>query len=335
MKNMRFLGTGSVVGQDIIKNKDLESMIGDKFDPTRTPLSFCDWVEQLTGIKERRWTREETTEDMMTEASRLALENAELTINDIDLILAVSETGDSIIPDPSIEIAYRLGKPDVPGFTFDAACAGSLYGLYLAYPFISREIHKKILLVAGETLHKRLNRDPTTFILLGDAAGAVVLGADTEKGISSMPYIGADYSRSITLSENLPNDPRTILEGKDSGYIIMASGRNVFKNATNNMYKASMEAIRRSDFELAEIQNRGFLNIHQANLRIIEKTAEYIGIPMDRTLVTIVHEGNPSAPSNLRSLDVNVRNGRIQRGDIVLMSAIGGGYKFGSAVMEY
>ncbi len=335
MKNMRFLGTGSVTGQEIITNKDLELMIGDGFDPSRTPLCFSDWVEELTGIKERRWTRDETTEDMMTEASRLALEDAELTINDIDFIISVSETGDSIIPDPSIEISHRLGNSNIPGFTFDAACAGSLYGLYLAYPFIANGIHKKILLVAGETLHKRLNRDPTTFILLGDAAGAVVLGADNEKGISSMPYVGASYSKSITITENMPNDPRVKLDGRNSGCIIMGSGKNVFKNAVNSMCGAGIMAIEESDFELEEIQERGFLNIHQANLRIIEKTAEYLKIPMDRTLVTIVNEGNPSAPSNLRSFDKYVKQGLVKRGDLVLMTAIGGGYKFGSAVMEY
>ena len=335
MKHMRIHGIGSVVGKRVISNKDLESIVGDNFDIEKAKQPFCDWVEQLTGIKERRWTDKETTEDMMYESSKIALEDAGMDIDDIDFIISATETGNSIIPDPSIEIAHRLGSDWVPGFTFDAACAGFVYGLKIAYSLIANEHYKNILLVCGETLHKRLNKDPKTIILLADAAGAVVLGPNNEKGISSMPYVGARYSKSISLNENMPNDENIYDKGRNSGYIIMGSGEDVFKTAVHSMVDGARAAIKRSGFSESEIQERAWLNIHQANLRIIESSANRLKIPLERTMLTIIYEGNPSAPSNIRSLDKYVKEGKVKRGDLVLITAVGGGYKYGGAVMEY
>ena len=258
-----------------------------------------EWIVARTGIRERHVAAEgETTSDLGYHAALRAMEAAGVTAADIDLIIMGTTTPDLIFPSSACLLQHRLGANGCPAFDVNAACSGFIYALTIADKFIRSGAAKTALVVGSETLTRMLDwNDRGTCVLFGDGAGAVVLKADAETGI---------------LSTHMHAE--------------------VFKHAVKALDSVVEEALEANGMDRHDID---WLVPHQANLRIIEATAKRLDMPMERVVVTVDRHGNTSSGSVPLALDEAVRAGKIQRGQLVLLEAFGGGFTWGSALLRY
>lgn len=319
----RISGTGGYLPEQVLTNRDLESMV-DTSDA---------WITERTGIKKRHIaTPDETTCDLAEAASRRALEMAGKTPGDVDLIVVATTTPDRIFPSTACLLQARLDVPGgSPAFDIQAVCTGFVYALSVADKFIRTGSAKCALVVGAETFSRIMDwNDRSTCVLFGDGAGAVVLEASDEPGILST-HLHADGRY-----ESLLNVPYGISDGYEhleAGQAkVKMRGNEVFRFAVNTLGRIVDETLAASGLNQSDVD---WLVPHQANIRIINATARKLNMPMERVIVTVDQHGNTSAASVPLALDVAVRDGRIQRGEMVLMEAFGGGFTWGSAILRF
>ncbi len=319
MTYSRILGTGSYLPARILTNADLEKLI-DTNDQ---------WIVDRTGIRERHIAAEgEFTSDLAVQAARAALEAAGLAVDDIDLLLVATTTPDLVFPSTACIMQSKLGMTNgKPAFDLQAVCSGFIYALSVADQFIKTGAAKHVLVVGAETLSRITDwNDRGNCILWGDGAGAVVLGASSEPGIIAT-HIHADGRHKELLRTT--TGPST---GMKEPALMRMEGNPVFKMAVNTLDRIVDETLEANGLQKSDID---WLVPHQANIRIISATARKLGMSMDHVVATVAEHGNTSAASVPLAFDVAVRDGRIQRGQTVLMEAFGGGFTWGSALLKY
>ena len=314
MKNFaRITGTGSYLPSKIITNFDLDNNL-DTSD---------EWITARTGIKERRIVTNESTCDLALEASLNALSMAEISPQDIDLIILATTTPDKIFPATGTMLQDRLGA-SCPAFDLQAVCAGFVFALSTAQPYIANGSAKNILVVGSETMSKIVDwRDRSTAILFADGAGAVILSADNHTGIKhSKIYSDGSYLSSLHVNNN----------GIDELGTIEMEGNEVFKIAVNRLSDLAEETLKDCKMNSESLD---WMVPHQANIRIIKAVAKMINLPMEKVIQTLDKHGNTSAASIPLSLDVGVRDGIIKKGDTLLFEVIVGVFSWGSILTEF
>ncbi|MFD0867555.1 3-oxoacyl-ACP synthase III [Chlamydia abortus] len=318
------IGTGKYVPERVLTNQDLEKMV-DTND---------EWISTRTGIKERRLASEhEASSDLAFQAAQVALEQAGITAEQLDLILVASITPDMAFPSTACILQDRLGAKKAAAFDLSAACSGFIYGLANASNFIAMGTYKYALVVGAECLSKITDyTDRNTCILFGDGAGAAVLGPVAEgRGFRSFE-LGADGSGGELLKiagggSRCPASPAS-LEQKQH-YIYMA-GKEVFKFAVKIMGSAAEEALNKAGISKSEID---LLVPHQANIRIIQAALNRLELPEDKCMINLQKYGNVSAASIPIALAEAVEEGRVKEGDCIVLVGFGGGLTWGASVL--
>ena len=322
MSFARIIGTGGYLPSNVVTNHDLEKLV-DTSDQ---------WIRERTGIEQRHIAVEgETTVDLAEQASRNAIEAAGIDASDIDLIIFATSTPDKIFPSSACILQARLDIHGCPAFDIQAVCTGFIYALSVAEKFIQTGSARTALVVGAEVFSRILNwEDRGTCVLFGDGAGAVILQADEETGILSS-HIHADGKY-----ENLLWVPHGIGDGfdqvKEDKAFVEMRGNEVFKMAVNTLGRIVDETLAANDMKKSDID---WLVPHQANIRIITATARKLKMSMDQVVVTVNKHGNTSAASVPLALDVAVRDGRIKRGELLLLEAFGGGFTWGSVLVRF
>ena len=319
----RIAGTGSALPAKILTNADLEKFV-DTSD---------EWIATRTGIRQRHVVAEgETTADLAERAARAAMEAAGVQASELDLIVLGTTTPDLIFPSTACLVQHRLGANGCGAFDVNAACSGFLYALSIADAFIRAGIHRTILVVGAETLTRMIDWDDRgTCVLFGDGAGAVVLKADAEAGILST-HLHADGGKKDLLYNPVGVSVGFDTTQKNAGALVRMTGNEVFKHAVKALDSVVDETLAANGLDKSAID---WLIPHQANLRIIEATAKRLQMPMDRVIVTVDRHGNTSSGSVPLALDEAVRSGKVQRGQLLLLEAFGGGFTWGSALIRY
>ncbi|MEF3192802.1 MAG: ketoacyl-ACP synthase III [Halothiobacillaceae bacterium] len=318
----RITGTGGYLPEKILTNQDLERMVE----------TTDEWIRERTGIEKRHIAAEhESTVDLAEQAARRALESAGLEGKDLDLIIVATTTPDRIFPSTACLLQNRIGANGCAAFDVQAVCTGFIYALGVADKFIRAGGTKRALVIGAETLSRIIDwTDRTTCVLFGDGAGAVVLEASEEAGILST-HLHADgrYDSLLTVPCGVSQNPALCRAGKA---FIQMKGNEVFKVAVNTLGRIVDETLEAAGLEKSDID---WLVPHQANIRIIAATAKKLDLPMERVVLTVGQHGNTSAASVPLALDVAVRDGRIRRGDMLLLEAFGGGFTWGSALIRF
>ena len=319
----RIAGTGSYLPEKVLTNADLAQFV-DTSD---------EWIVARTGIRERHVAAEgETTSDLAYHAAMRAMEAAGVGPTDLDLIVLGTTTPDLIFPSSACLLQHKLGAAGCPAFDVNAACSGFIYALTIADKFIRSGAAKTALVVGAETLTRMLDwNDRGTCVLFGDGAGAVVLKADAETGILST-HMHADGGKKELLWNPVGVSVGFKPEEPNAGVRVLMTGNEVFKHAVKALDSVVDEALTANGLDRHQLD---WLVPHQANLRIIEATAKRLDMPMERVVVTVDKHGNTSSGSVPLALDQAVRDGRIQRGQLVLVEAFGGGFTWGSALLRY
>lgn len=314
----KILGTGSYLPVQVRTNADLEKMV-DTSD---------EWIVTRTGIRERRIAAaDETVATMSFQAAEKALEMAGVAKEDIGLIVVATTTTTHAFPSAACLVQQMLGIKDYAAFDLAAACAGFTYALSVADQYVKNGAVKHALVIGADVLSRTLDpEDRGTIILFGDGAGAVVLGASEAPGILST-HLHADGSYGNLLT--LPYKDR---QNQDKPAYVTMAGNEVFKVAVTELARIVDETLQANNMDRSELD---WLVPHQANLRIISATAKKLGMGMDKVVVTLDRHGNTSAASVPSALDEAVRDGRIQRGQLVLLEAFGGGFTWGSALVRF
>ena len=318
----RIAGTGSYLPERVMTNAELEKMV-DTTD---------EWIKSRTGIEERRIAADgETTCDLAERAARQAIESAGITPKEIDLIVIGTTTPDIVFPSTACLLQKRLGIHGCAAFDVQAVCTGFVYALGIAEKFIRTGTSRCALVVGAETLSRILDwTDRGTCVLFGDGAGAVVLECSDEPGVLST-HLHADgkYFDLLSVPTGISLNYESVKNG--SAYLQM-QGNEVFRVAVNTLGRIVDETLQANNLGKKDID---WLVPHQANTRIISATARKLDMPMDRVILTIAQHGNTSAASVPLALDTAVRDGRIKRGDMLLLEAFGGGFTWGSALVKY
>ena len=322
MSYARITGTGSYLPEKILTNRDLEKMV-DTSD---------EWIRDRTGISERHIAADdEFTVDLAEQAARNAIEAAGISVAEIDLIIVATTTPDRVFPSTACLLQQRLDVHGCAAFDIQAVCTGFVYGLGVANQFFKAGTSKCALVVGAETLSRILDwKDRNTCVLFGDGAGAVVLQADKEAGIlSSHLHADGSYENLLTVNYGVSTGSSQILDG--AGGITM-KGNEVFKMAVNTLGRIVDETLQYNNMQKNDID---WLVPHQANIRIINATAKKLNMSLDHVVVTVDKHGNTSAASVPLALDVAVRDGRINKGETLMLEAFGGGFTWGSVLLKF
>jgi 3-oxoacyl-[acyl-carrier-protein] synthase-3 len=315
----RIAGTGGYLPEEIRSNDDISKMV-DTSDS---------WIYERTGIKNRHVAASHETASSMAEVvARQALETAGIDAQEIDLIVLASSTPDRVFPSAACLLQQRLEIRDCAAFDVSAACSGFIYALSIADQYIKSGTAKKVLVIGSELNTRVVDwTDRGTCILFGDGAGGVILEASEEPGVLST-HIHSDGKYQDLLY--LPN-PQAEIEPEEDGNIVM-KGNEVFRIAVNTLGRIVDETLAANNMTRAEID---WLVPHQANTRIIEATAKKLKMSMDHVVMTLENQGNTSSASVPLALNEAVRDGRIKRGQTILLEAFGGGFTWGSALIKY
>ncbi len=317
----RITGTGSHLPEKILTNADLEKTL-DTSDQ---------WIRERTGIQQRHIAAEgETTGDLAYEAALKALQAADVSASELDMIVVGTTTPDLVFPSTACLLQSRLGANGCAAMDVNAACSGFIYALGVADNFIRSGAKQKVLVVGAETLTRMVDwTDRSTAVLFGDGAGAVVLEASEEPGVLST-HLHADggYADLLAATAGVSKGFKAEERG---GLKITMKGNEVFKVAVRTLGRIVTETLEAHGMVKSDID---FLVPHQANLRIINATAKALGMDMDQVVVTVDKHGNTSSASVPMALDVAVRSGQIKPGMTVLLEAFGGGFTWGSALIK-
>jgi 3-oxoacyl-[acyl-carrier-protein] synthase-3 len=314
----RIAGTGSHLPEKVVTNFDLEKMV-DTSD---------EWIRTRTGIERRHVAADgETTVDLAELAARRALEAAGIAPGDVDFIAFGTTTPDLVFPNCGVLLQARLGCRNVPAFSVETACAGFMYALSIADKYVRCGEAKRALVIGAETLSRITDwNDRSTAVLFADGAGAVVLEPSTEPGVLSTHLHADGYYKDLLYCGS------GVSKGFADKLAITMAGNEVFKVAVTKLGQAVDETLAANGLERGALD---WLVPHQANIRIIQATARKLDMPMERVIVTVQEHGNTSAASVPLALDVAVRDGRIKRGELLLLEAFGGGFTWGSALVRY
>jgi 3-oxoacyl-[acyl-carrier-protein] synthase-3 len=318
----RIAGTGRYLPERIMTNKDLEQIV----DTTE------EWIRTRTGIERRHIAADDqTTADLAEGAAREAMAAAGVGPADIDFIVVGTTTPDVVFPNIGCLLQERLGIRGCPAFSVEAACSGFIYALSIADRFVATGQSQRALVIGAETLSRMTDySDRATCVIFGDGAGAAVIEPATEPGIISC-HLHADghykdllYHPYGVSKQRKPDDTE--------GPFIHMRGNEVFKVAVKSLESIVDETLAANSIDKSDID---WLIPHQANYRIIQATAKRLGMSMEKVVLTLQDHGNTSAASVPMALDVAVRDGRVKRGDLLLLEAFGGGFTWGSALIRY
>ena len=328
MFRTRIAGTGSYLPEKTLSNTDLEKLV-DTND---------EWIRERTGIERRHIAADnEITSDLALKATQRALADAGMTAQDIELIIFCTVTGDQVMPSSACVLQEKLGCKSIPAFDLSAACSGFVYGTSVADQFIRSGMFKTVLVVGAEIISRFVNyKDRETCILFGDAAGAFIYtrAAEGDRNIILSSHLRAEGSLGelFVLPAGGSKIPfrQDVLDRGDQW--VRMKGREIFKNAVRTMSSCCNEAL---EFNKVPMEEVSWLVPHQANWRIMEAVADHFNFPKEK-VVSIVHEmGNTSAATVPVAFDTAVKDGRIQRGQTILLTAFGAGLTAGSCLLRY
>lgn len=318
------LGIGSYVPNNKVDNLHFEKIM-DTSD---------EWIKTRTGISERRRACDESTSDMATKAAKKAIECANLSPEDIDLIIVATVTPDMSLPSTACMVQHNINAKNAAAFDLNAACSGFIYALTIAKQFVENKTHDNVLIIGAESLSKVTDHeDRGTAILFGDGAGAAVIGKTTEGGILST-YMGADGSGGeyLTIPGGGSKYPSSIDTINNRMHYIKMAGNDVFKFAVRIMQDASIKCIERANLSLEDVD---YLVPHQANIRIIEASAKRLKLDMDKVYVNLDKYGNMSAASIPVALDEAYRQNKFTKGENIILVGFGGGLTWGSSLIQW
>jgi 3-oxoacyl-[acyl-carrier-protein] synthase-3 len=318
MRRSVVLGAGSALPKRRVTNDELAQSV-DTSD---------EWIVARTGIRSRYIAGEgETTASLATDAARRALEHAGVEAGEIDLIVLATATPDQTFPSSATKVQATLGIPDCIAFDVHAVCTGFLYALSVADSMLRSGNAEKALVIGAETFSRILDwEDRATCVLFGDGAGALVLGAEEgERGILSTKLHADGRHNDLLFVDGGPSTTGTV--GK-----LRMKGREVFRHAVVNLADVLTEVLDDSGLTAADVD---WVVPHQANARILDATAKKLGLPSEKVVVTVGEHANTSAASVPLAFDTAVKDGRIARGDVVVLEAMGGGFTWGAAALRY
>jgi 3-oxoacyl-[acyl-carrier-protein] synthase-3 len=318
-------GLGAYLPKKVMANSDLAKLV-DTSD---------EWIMTRTGISERRIADDkEVTSDLAVNAAKIALREARLEPEEVDLIVLATISPDMPFPATSCFVQAKLGAKNAACFDINAACSGFIHELTIAQQFIESGMYKNVLVIGVELLSRFIDwKDRSTCVLFGDGAGAAVIAPVKTGGILSS-YLGADGTKSNLLmcpagGSVHPASHKTVTDGM---HFLKMQGNDVFKNAVRVMTDAAAKALHKAGLTIKDID---CVIPHQANIRIIEAVVERVGVPMEKVFVNVDRYGNMSAASAIVALYEAVREGRVKKGDKVLLVAFGSGFVWGSCVIEW
>jgi 3-oxoacyl-[acyl-carrier-protein] synthase III len=317
----KILGTGGYLPEEIRSNDEISQTV-DTSDG---------WIYERTGIKNRRIAGANETASSMAEiAAYQAINAAQITPDEIDLIIVATGTPDRVYPSTACLLQHRLGIKNCVAFDVQAACSGAIYALSIADQYIKTGAVKSVLIVGSEICSRIVDwTDRGTCILFGDGAGALLVGASDEAGVlSTHIYSDGEYEDMLYC----PNPQVATEANKHEPGTISMRGNEVFKMAVNTLERIVDETLYANNMEKSEVD---WLVPHQANIRIIAATAKKLKMSMDQVIVTLEDQGNTSSASVLLALHEGISDGRIQRGQVVLLEAFGAGFTWGSALIRY
>ncbi|MBO33056.1 MAG: 3-oxoacyl-ACP synthase [Rhodospirillaceae bacterium] len=320
----QLIGCGSYLPEQVITNEELAKKVN----------TSDEWIAARTGIKQRHVAKEgEYTSDLAYEATLRAMEHAGVDASEIDLVIVGTTTPDRTFPSVAVRIQARIGMTAGVAFDVQAACSGFIYALSVANDMLRAGTAKTALVVGADTLTRLLNwEDRTTCVLFGDGAGAVVMrAAEVENKSSANRGILSTHIHSDGKLEDLLYTDGGPSSTQGIGQIVM-EGPEVFKHAVRNLAEVVIEALEANDLKDDDID---WLVPHQANKRIIDSTARKLKMPQEKVVLTVQNHANTSAASIPLALDQAVRDGRIKKGDLLLMEAMGGGFTWGSALVRW
>lgn len=316
---VRIIGTGSYLPAKVLTNHDLAKIVETNDE----------WIVSRTGIRQRHIAADgEATSDLAFEASKQAIADAGITAEDIDLIIVATTTPDMVFPSTATILQNKLGIKRAPAFDVQAVCSGFIYALATADALIRAGQYKHALVVGAETMSRILDwKDRGTCVLFGDGAGAVVLRADNHAGIiSSHLHADGSYLKALLA-------PGQLCASKIEGSpFLRMEGGTVFKFAVKAFEEAAYEALNANKLDKSAID---WFVPHQANIRIIQATAEKLGLDMSKVVVTVDQHANTSAASIPLALDVAAHDGRLKSGQTILLEAVGGGFTWGSVLLKW
>jgi 3-oxoacyl-[acyl-carrier-protein] synthase-3 len=322
----RIVGTGSYLPERVLTNRELERMVE----------TSDEWIVSRTGIRERRIAADhEATSDLSFAASQRALEAAGIRARDLDLIVVATLTPDAPLPATAVYLQHRLGAKKAAAFDVAAACTGFVYGLAVVDGLIRTGVAQNCLLVGAEVLSRVLNwKDRGTCIIFGDGAGAAVLVPGHGRSGLLSTHLYADGSQADLLcipagGSRIPVTRAVLEQGLQCVHM---KGNETFKLAVKGMVEAAAAALEANGVAAGDL---ALLVPHQANIRILEATAQRLHLPMSRVYVNIDRYGNTSGATIPIALDEAVREGRIGPGDLVLLDAFGAGFTWGSALIRW
>ena len=320
----RILGTGSYLPPKRLTNADLAADLAQKGVETSD-----EWIVERTGIRARHFAAPEVAcSDLATEAARRAIEAAGIGADDLDLIIVATSTPDMVFPSTATMVQHKLGTAGCPAFDVQAVCSGFIYALTVADAMIRAGSAQKALVIGSEVFSRILDfKDRTTCVLFGDGAGAVVIGASDQPGILATDIHAVGKHRDILCvpghvsGGNVLGDP-----------VLKMDGQAVFKLAVGVLEETARASLAKAGLQDSDID---WLIPHQANIRIMQSTARKLKMPTEKVVVTVDQHGNTSAASIPLALDAAVRDGRIQRGQHLMLEGVGGGFTWGSVLVQY
>ena len=320
----RILGTGSYLPARRLSNADLAAELAQQGVETSD-----DWIVERTGIRARHFAADEQgCSDLATEAARRALNAASLAAQDIDLIIVATSTPDMVFPSVATMVQHKLGAAGCPAFDVQAVCSGFIYALTVADAMIQSGSAKRALVIGSEIFSRILDfKDRTTCVLFGDGAGAVILEASDTPGILATDLHADGKYKDILCV------PGHVNRGSILGDpVLKMDGQAVFKLAVGVLEDTARASLAKANLTDADID---WLIPHQANIRIMQSTAKKLKRSSDKVVVTVDQHGNTSAASIPLALDTAVRDGRIQRGQTLMLEGVGGGFTWGSVLLRY
>ena len=320
--NSKIMGTGGYLPVNVVTNYDLESSLDTSHD----------WIVQRTGIHQRHVANEnESVAYMAAKAAEQAINAANISKDQIDLIVVASCSGESVFPSAAGSVQKILGIPECPAFDVSVACAGFVYALGICDAFIKTKQAKYALVIGSEVMSRVFDKeDRSIAVLFGDGAGAVLLGASSSEGvIASSLHTDGNYDEMLKLGQFYPADRHN---PDIKPYYIHMDGKEVYKIAVNKLEEMVEKIIIDNGYQKSDLN---WLVPHQANYRIIKSVAKRLELPEEQVILTIAKHANTSAASIPLALDSGVRNNQIKAGDLVLLEAFGGGLSWGSVLVRY
>lgn len=321
-------GIGSYLPEKTLTNYDLEKMVETSHD----------WIVQRTGIVKRHIVADgEGTSDMIVRAAQRALEDAKMTVDQIDLIIVATVSGDYKMPATACLVQTKLGAKNVMAFDLSAACTGFVYSLHIADQFIKTGTYKNILVCGAESLSRMINyQDRETCILFGDGAGVFIVSRAEKNSenhiITSHCHAEGAHAELLWIEAGGTKKPFSQEVLDTNSHYMKMKGKEIFKNATRTMAACCQESLAAANVSADQLD---WIVPHQANSRITEAVAGQFDFPMERVISTVHETGNTSAASIPIAFDIAYRDGRLKRGQLILLTAFGSGLTSGSLLLRF